>query len=233
MLRTRLAVAAVVLVGAGLIGTGVGWWSMSRSGAGPDGADNAAGAQAEAGGKSDPPGVALEARLVAKKESYALDFGGNTPEQFRKLLQTGPYPGAPQVDAVLEFRTTGDREITFLVGGTNPDIPLLLRLDGPGAVNKTLPSFLSKMASFPPKQVALAPGKPYLLPIKSLRTNNVGRQGSASYWTGPGQYRLTATYRTAVSPAPAGTKEWPRYKGFGTVTLTSSPLRLKVTKAEQ
>src|SRR5262249_42869933 len=157
-------------------------------------------------GKTDPPGVPLEVRLVAKKGTYTLDLGGKTPEQFRKLLHDGPRPASPEVDLVLEFRNTGDKEIKFLVGGANPDIPLLLQLHGHGAVNVSLPALMSDTPIVPPESVSLAPGKSYALPIKSLMTKNLGRDGSASYWTEPGEYKLIATYQTAVSPAPKDAK---------------------------
>jgi hypothetical protein len=188
--------------------------------------DKAAGAR----GKTDPPGVSLEARLVAKKATYTLDLGGKTAEEFRKLVKTGRYLAAPQVDLVLEFRNTGGKEIKFLVGGTNPDIPLLLELRGAGAVNVTLPAVGKAMASRPPEQVALGPGKSYTVVVQSLMTKCVGREGSASYWTGPGEYELTATYQTAVSPVPKGAKESRWSRGFGMVTVTSSPVKLKVVK---
>jgi hypothetical protein len=186
----------------------------------------------EAKGKTEPPGVPLEARLVAKKATYKLDLGGKTPEEIRQLLKARRYVPAPEVDLVLEFHNTADKEIKFLVGGMNPDIPLLLKLDGPGAVNVHLPAVSSKMKSMYPIQVSLPAGKSYALFITSLRTLNVGRDGSASYWTQPGNYKLTATYKTAVSPAPKGARESRWNKNFGMVAVTSSPLKLKVVKAE-
>jgi hypothetical protein len=179
-------------------------------------------------GKTEPAGVPLEARLVAKQDTYSLDLGGKTAEEFRKLLKDGQRPAPPQVDLVLEFHNTGDKEIKFLVGGTNPDIPLLLQLDGEGSMNFTLPSLASAMVSRPPEQITLAPGKSYEMPIKNLRTNNLGREGSASYWTAPGEYNLSATYQTAVSPLPKDAKESPTAKGFGMVTVTSNKVQIKV-----
>jgi hypothetical protein len=186
----------------------------------------------EGQGKTDPPGVTLEARLVAKKSTYKLDLEGKTPQEIRQFLKARRYVPAPQVDLALEFHNTGDKEIKFLVGGMNPDIPLLLQLDGPGAVNVALPAVSSKMKSMYPMQVSLAAGKSYALTISSLRTRNVGRDGSASYWTQAGDYKLTAIYKTAVSPAPKGAKESFWNKNFGMVTVTSSPVKLKVVKAE-
>lgn len=42
--------------------------------------------EAQQGGSTDPKGLLLEARLVAKENAYTLDLDGKTPEQFRKLL---------------------------------------------------------------------------------------------------------------------------------------------------
>jgi RNA polymerase sigma factor (sigma-70 family) len=190
-------------------------------------------AEDDAKGKTDPADVALEARLVAKKDTYTLDLGGKTPEEFRKLLHDGPYPASPEVDLVLELHNTGDKEIKFLVGGRNPDIPLLLQLHGHGAVNVKLPALAAGVQSANPEQVTLAPGKSYTLAIKSLRTSSVGRDGSASWWTGPGEYKLIATYETAVWPAPKDAKASHWDKTFGTVTLTTGTLKLKVVEPEK
>jgi hypothetical protein len=181
----------------------------------------------DAKSRTNPAGVPLDARLIAKKGTYLLDFDGKTPEEFRKLLKDSR-PPAPVVDLELEFRNSGDKELTFLVGGSNPDIPLFLKLDGPGAVNVTLPELLSAMLSMPPKQVTLAPGKTHTLPIKSLMTERIGREGTASYWLEPGDYTLIATYQTFVSPVPEGAKD--NGKGFGLVTVTSAPVKLEVTQ---
>jgi hypothetical protein len=175
--------------------------------------------------KTEPPGVPLQAWLIAKKDTYVLNLGGKTPEEFRKLVQKS-FPPAPAVDLELEFRNGGAKDLTFLVGGTNPDVPLLLKLDGPGAVNVVVPAVHKAMASTPPKQVTLAPGKTHTLPIKSLMTNHIGRDGTASYRTEPGDYTLTATYKTAVSPVRQGAKDTGR--GFGPVTVISAPVKLKV-----
>jgi hypothetical protein len=107
-----------------------------------------------------------------------------------------------------------------------------LQLHGHGAVNVALPALAAGIRSVNPVQVSLAPGQSYTLAIKSLRTKIVGREGSASWWTEPGEYKLIATYQTAVSPAPQDAKPSHWNKEFGTVTLTSSLLNLKVVEAQ-
>jgi RNA polymerase sigma factor (sigma-70 family) len=168
----------------------------------------------EAKSKTEPAGVPLEARLVAKKDSYVLDLGGKTPEEFRKDINN-VYPATPAVDLELEFRNSGDKEFTFLVGGGNPDITLLFELEGPGAVNVTLPAQSAPGLRGPFTKVTLAPGKTHTLPIKSLETKRLGRDGTASYWLEPGDYTLIATYKTAVSPAPPGSQDGGYWFGGG------------------
>jgi RNA polymerase sigma factor (sigma-70 family) len=188
----------------------------------------------EAKSKTEPAGVPLEARLVAKKDSYILDLGGKTPEEFRKDIKN-VYPATPAVNLELEFRNSGDKTFAFLVGGSNPDIPLLLKLEGPGAVNVTLPAADAPIARRLFTKVILAPGKTHTLPIKSLMTERLGREGTASYWLEPGDYTLIATYKTAVSPAPAGSKDGGNWlgEGFGQVTVVTAPVKLKVTQAKE
>jgi uncharacterized protein (TIGR03067 family) len=183
--------------------------------------------QPEEKSKTDPPGVPLEARLIAKQDTYVLNLGGKTQEEFRKLLKE-PLPPAPAVGLELQFRNCGGKDLTFLVGGFAPDIPLLLKLDGPGAVNIALPAHHVRLRGMPPQQVTLAPGKTHTLAIKSLMTSRLNRDGTASYWTQPGDYTLIATYKTAVSPVPKGAKD--NGKGFGPVTVTSAPVKLKVVE---
>jgi hypothetical protein len=175
--------------------------------------------------KTEPRGVPLEARLLAKKDTYTLDLGGKTAEEFRTKLKETPL-ACPAVDLELEFRNSGDKDLTFLVGGTNPDVPVLLKLEGPGAVNMVLPAVLSAMVGRPPQKVTLAPGKTHTLPIKSLMTARACREGSASYWTAPGDYTLVATFKTSVSPVPEGARD--AGNGFGPVLVSSAPLKLKV-----
>src|SRR5579871_6725889 len=66
-------------------------------------------------GKTDPAGVALEAKLAAKKKTYTLDLGGKTSDEFQKELKTakktGRYPQPPVVDLVLEVKNTGKQDV--------------------------------------------------------------------------------------------------------------------------
>jgi RNA polymerase sigma factor (sigma-70 family) len=230
MFLSRLTIAVSVLLTVGLVAAGLGLLAYRGNAAPIDPADKPA--KAEEKGKTDPPGVPLEAKLVAKKDTYALDLGGKTEEEFRDQIKKRPHPPAPEVDLVLELRNTGDKEISFLAGGSNPDIPLLFKLVGPGAVNIDLPAMLNAQPSRRPETIRLAPGKTHSLPIKNVVSPNRNRAGGIAYWTKPGEYTLTATYQTAVSPAPKDAAARPGYEGFGNVTVTSAPVKLKVEVAK-
>jgi hypothetical protein len=75
-----------------------------------------------------------------------------------------------------------------------------------------------------PQELKLDAGKSYTFPVNQLKSGTRGVT-HFSYWSGPGEYDLTATLRTGVQPAPKGAEA---NDGFGTVTLTSAPFKLTV-----
>ena len=62
----------------------------------------------------------------------------------------------------------------------------------------------------------LAAGKSHTIPISALSYGARG-MGNYAYWTEPGEYTLTATFNTALKPAPKGSKE--AEGGFGEVAV--------------
>jgi hypothetical protein len=181
-------------------------------------------------GKTDPPGVPVEARLTANKTTYTLDLGGKSGEDFRKLVREGDttraYPQAPQVDLVLTLRNAGDKEMQIKIGGTTTIVMLVLK--GTGALNVPLKGQITNKLIILPKVVTLKPGESQKVPITSLSYGYKG--GHRSYWTEPGEFTLAASYKTAVSPAPKDSID--AGGGFGTVTITSTPVRIKVMAKE-
>ncbi len=189
--------------------------------------------------KTDPPGAPLEARLVVKKDMYTLDLGGKTPEQYRDAVKASP--PRVDVDLVLEVKNTSDKEIKIWIVGDLRDekpqnggdyVTLKLDLQGPGAL--TLPGLqrFTTPATPPPTVHAIAPGKTWSLPITSLCHGTHGiatMSAQRSCWTQAGEYTLTATFKTAVSPKPNGAMEtrWTNFEG-GIVTVTTPPVKLKV-----
>jgi hypothetical protein len=181
-------------------------------------------------GKTDPPGVPVEARLESKKTSYTLDLGGKTGEEFRTQVKGGEttraYPPAPQVDLVLHLRNTGDKDVDIKIGGTSTVVTL--DLAGPGALSVPLKGQITSKIAIAPKVVTLKPGQSEMVSINSL---SYGFKGShRAYWTEPGEYTLSASYKTSVSPAPKGATD--AGNGFGNVTITSAPIKIKVTARE-
>jgi hypothetical protein len=177
--------------------------------------------------KSDPPGAVVEARLVAKKDSYTLELGGKTAEEFRTQLKdaetTGAYPPAPKLELMLEFTNTSDKEVQIQVGGTRNVLTLDLKGTGAETVvmkNRATPKFILLS-----KTLTLAPGKSESVPINSLAFG-MRNLTHAAYWTAPGEYTLSASYQTALAPAPNGARDMGN--GFGAVTLTTAPITIKV-----
>ena len=164
---------------------------------------------------------------MAKKDTYTLNLGGKTADEYRQQLKDaatgGAVPPAPKVELMLEFTNTSDKEVRIRVGGTQNVVTLALT--GPGAEtvemkNRVTPKFM--LAS---KTVTLAPGKSTSVPINSLAFG-MRNLTNAAYWTSAGAYTLSASYKTSIAPAPAGTKD--TGNGFGAVTLTTAPIKLKV-----
>jgi hypothetical protein len=184
-------------------------------------------------GTTEPASATLEAHLVAKQDTYTLDRGGKSPDEYARQVRAAANRGeplpTPRVELTLVLRNTGDKEIKILVGGDGPDV--MLDLQGPGAV-RVQPN-RERPADFrPPSVVAIAPGKSHVL---SLSNFSFGDRGSSdlAYWTKPGDYRLTATYRTSVSPMPKGAQKDPYFSpDFGHVAATSAPIKLTVIEKQ-
>jgi hypothetical protein len=102
---------------------------------------------------------------------------------------------------------------------------LTLNLKGPGAVSVS-PNRAVTADFRLPKTITIAAGKSHSFPaLKSLIYGFRG-VGAQAYWTRAGTYTLTASYTTAVSPAPKDAKD--AGQGFGFVTVTSAPVKVKV-----
>jgi hypothetical protein len=189
-------------------------------------------------GSTEPAGVALTARLVGAKESYTLDLGGMTAEEFRKSIgdaKAGPsrpgtrFPASPQVDLKLELTNTGKEEVKVQVRGNANK--LTLDLKGPGAFYApvVIQNFIPVRR--PPEVLTVAPGK--TVTITDMQTLGFPKPGTGSqaYWTAPGEYTLTVDYILGVSPAPAGAQDVG--EGFGQVTVHTAPITLKVVEGKK
>jgi len=175
-------------------------------------------------GKKDPSksNLPLRLKLINKGESY------KAPEGLKKQLDDAKtskrYPPALAVNLVLEITNTSTKDVQFWFKGD--PVTVGLDLKGPGAVSAAPP--VAVTANFViPQAMTLAAGKTYKIPVTRLQYGFRGISQFA-YWTEPGEYTLTASYNTAIKPAPEGTKAEP--DGFAPVNLKSEPVKIKVEK---
>src|SRR5262249_10122286 len=146
-------------------------------------------------------------RLVFKKTTYALDLGGKTPQEFRQQLldPTQRFEWKPPaVEFVLEIRNISKEEVTIRVGGD--DAESILDLKGPGAYSYTMDNAVLRLP-IGGKLIKLAPGKSHALPFKSLTGGISNLRVQSVFWTEPGDYTLSASYRLAISPPPKDAKD--------------------------
>jgi hypothetical protein len=165
--------------------------------------------------KKEPPSK-LQARLVAKKDTYKLDLQGKTAEEFRELIVANikdpfkPLPPAPKIDVILILHNPTDKDIKLIIepGDEFPGPGMSLELKGPGAF----------AVSSPPSPLKFFESG-YALTIPAGKTVERGvlmnwgikRQFHYAYWLKPGDYTLS------VRSASEG------FEGFVT-----EPIKLKV-----
>lgn len=195
-------------------------------------AGGAAADEPKGGGKSVPPGVPLTVTITGKAK-YTFDPAPLTAEAYKKAIEDAAKPGKkvggfgvklpapPAVDLTVELKNTSDKAVTVWKSG-DPVI-LTLNLSGPGSYNLDPPIAMTLEFRIP-EELKLDAGKSHTFAVKQLKSGSRGVT-HYSYWTGPGEYELTATLRTGVRPVPKGAKE---NDGFGAVTLTSPAFKLTV-----
>lgn len=173
----------------------------------------------------------VKARLVAPKTTFTLDLNGLTAAEYTKLLinpDLGKLPRRPEVEMALELTNTSDKSVQVLIRGS---VILMLKLEGPGAV-RVAPRGDGKTFIEPPdpgdEAVTLAPGKSHFerIPSSYLTRGGPLKISGWAYWTEPGDYTLSASLLTALNPSPKDVK--PDKDGFGKVTLSSEPIKIKV-----
>ncbi len=186
---------------------------------------------------TEPAGVTLEAKLTGAKESYKFDLGGQSAEEFKKMMDDAAkaprrpgtrFPPSPTVDLKLELTNTGKEEVKVRIRGN--ENKLTGELKGPGVVYAPIVPQNFLPVRKPPEVVTIAPGKSITLTdVQTLAILKPGT-GSQAYWTAPGEYTLTVDYNLGVSPAPEKARDLGN--GFGEVKVHSAPLKLKVVEAK-
>lgn len=177
--------------------------------------------------KADPDGTPLELAITGKVVKFELDLGGLTSEQYKTKLEGlgkngGRPPATPKVDLAIEIKNASDKPVKVWSAGD--PVVIELELKGKGAVSLA-PNLAFTREFRLPTSAEVAPGKSLSIPVKSL-TAGFRNASTFSYWTAPGEYELVAKLKTAMNPAPKGAKD--AGDDFGTITLTSKPLKLTV-----
>jgi len=182
---------------------------------------------APTGPSTDPKGVPLELKIIDQSPAaYDIHYYGDPLRVFRQKIVQREKEGRLirpfSVDMVLEIKNTGGAPLEIWVSG---DATLLtLDLKGNEAMTAKEKGPPAKDV-VPPTVVKLAPGKAYQFPLTELRYGPRNQETNA-YVTNPGIHELTATFITAVSPAPKNAKKILK-NGFGEVILKSVPLKFR------
>lgn len=163
--------------------------------------------------------------LVAKTGKYTFDGGGRTADEYKKALEATakdidsgadvkpPKPLA--VDLVLRLTNTSTEAVTVYVGG-DPNVWTFELTGGAGVVAMTNP--VAFTADFRlPKAVTLAAGKSHEIVVKQLSDGTRGLSRLV-FWTGPGEYELTARYTLSDTDGGKG------------AALKSEPVKITVEK---
>ena len=177
---------------------------------------------------TEPKDVPLELKLVADQADWELDSRGDPSFKFQEKIRAGEKSGEPvsatRVNLELEIKNTGKQPLRIWVSG---DATLLsLDLTGPGAMTAAA-KLTPPTGVDPPHSVTLAPGKSYKIPLSSL-AYGFRLSATHAYITETGDYQLSATFKTGVSPAPPNSKGLTL--GFGEVTLKSAPIAFFVKR---
>jgi hypothetical protein len=163
--------------------------------------------------------------LVAKSDKYKFDGGGKTADEYKKELEAVakkvadgepvPSPKPPAVDLVLVLTNTSKDDVTISVGG-DANVYTFELTGGAGTV--AMGSGLAFTADFRlPKDVTLAAGKTYEIAVKQLSDGSRGAARNV-YWTGPGEYKLSAKYTLSDKDGGKGAE------------LTSAAVKITVEK---
>lgn len=142
--------------------------------------------------------------VVSKTEKYTFDGAGKSPKEYKadlealaKKLEKGERASPPKplaVDLVLVLKNTSKEDVTVYVGG-DTNVYTFELSGGSGTVAMNNP--VAFTADFRlPKGVTIPAGKTYEIPVKVFADGNRGFSRLV-FWTGPGEYKLTAKYRLA------------------------------------
>jgi hypothetical protein len=161
-------------------------------------------ASAEEPRRDDKPTGQITLSVVSKKDKYVFDGGGKPAKEYKEQLEaiakqlekgapaTPPKPLA--VDLALVLKNNTKEDVTVFLGG-DTNVYTFELAGGAGTVVMNNP--IAFTADFRlPKAVTITAGKTHEIPVKVLADGQRGLSRLV-FWTGPGEYKLTAKYRLA------------------------------------
>jgi hypothetical protein len=177
---------------------------------------------------TEPKGLPIELSIVGDSTQWELDSRGDPAYKFAENIRNGENSGRllspTRAELELEIKNKGATPIKIWVGGDGT--LLSLDLKGPGAITldtKAKPA----PGSIPAEVVTIQPGKSHLIPLTTL-AHGFRLESKYTYISEIGSYQLSATFTTAVSPAPPESRGVS--SGFGEVKLKSLPIVFRVRR---
>jgi len=172
-----------------------------------------------------PPESPVKLKLIAKTATYKFDGGGLSPAEYKAALEAtaaklkkGEPAAVPKpiaVDLALELTNPTNADVTVHVGG-DPNVWTFGLAGGAGVVTMPNPGPVTLEFRLP-NAVTLGPGKSHVVPVTALADGLRGR-GRLVFWTGPGEYKLAATYQLTTADGKKGPE------------LTAAPVTITVTE---
>jgi hypothetical protein len=170
----------------------------------------------------------LAAELVADKNTYDLDLGRKSAEEFSKLILGATKPPTPIVNLTLKVKNTGKKEIKFSTQSEHIELHLV----GDGAIN--LPSGFGQWIVLPDTKppCSLAAGETRSIHLTSLQYEESGNRSlNRAYWLVPGDYTIFVTYNAfAFLPAE---REKKGARESGSVAVRCPPIKLTVRESKK
>lgn len=176
---------------------------------------------------ADKPKAAEAAPLSVTIEGtakYTLDPALGSEDDLKKGFAADKFPNPPKVDLKLVVKNTSDKPVQVWTSGDPVTVDLTLKGDGATSVK---PRLMMTADYRSPRSTEVAAGKTVEIPLTQLSGGKRG-MGEYWYWAKAGEYELTATLNTAVSPAPAGADK--ADGGYGKVKVTSPAFKIVVEK---
>jgi len=162
-------------------------------------------------------------RLVAKKSTYKLDFGGKKKLEYVKGAKQGSEE-SPKVQ--LELVITNYTKETVRIRSAGSNTRLTLTLEGDGAISTSVTTEAVRVKI---GYTILQPKEKMTIPIDRLASVERVLKGEVAekrhYWTEPGDYKVKASFSANITTDFNGVNPFSRFQTFDSQAVT-----LKVEK---